>query len=86
MSVVEDVRQVLQDFIAPELRAITSRLDALDAKIGIRIDALEQRFEDHNAIMITRFDSLTRDIAQVKEFLEIDRRLARLEAKQSQVA
>ena len=30
MSMVEDVRQVIQDFLAPELRAIIARLDAQD--------------------------------------------------------
>jgi len=30
MSVVEDVRKVLQDFLAPELRSIGTRMDALE--------------------------------------------------------
>jgi hypothetical protein len=33
MSVVEDVRQIIQDFLAPELRAIAARQDRQD-KIG----------------------------------------------------
>jgi chromosome segregation ATPase len=33
MSVVEDVRQVLQDFLAPELRALTGRIDSVDIKL-----------------------------------------------------
>jgi tetrahydromethanopterin S-methyltransferase subunit G len=32
MSVVEDIREVMQDFLAPELREITARLDALEKK------------------------------------------------------
>lgn len=75
MSVVEDVRQVLQDFVAPELRAVNTRLDAMD-----------QRFDDMIAIMNARFDSLSKDIGQVREMLDIDRRLTRLESKQSPVA
>jgi hypothetical protein len=75
MSVVEDVRQVLQDFLAPELRAISTRLDAI-----------EQRIQDQSALMNVRFDAQTKDIAQVKELLEIDRRLTKLESKQAQVA
>lgn len=32
MGVVEDIRKVMQDFLAPELREITARLDALEKK------------------------------------------------------
>jgi tetrahydromethanopterin S-methyltransferase subunit G len=32
MGVVEDVRKGMQDFLAPELREITARLDALEKK------------------------------------------------------
>jgi hypothetical protein len=32
MGVVEDVRKVMQDFLAPELREITARPDALEKK------------------------------------------------------
>ena len=104
MSVVEDVRQVLQDFIAPELRAVNTRLDAIESRlsayldamsarsdgrfnaINIRLDAMDQRFDDLITIMDTRFGSLSKDVAQVKDMLDIDRRLTRLESKQSQVA
>jgi hypothetical protein len=34
MSVVEDVRKVLQDFLAPELRSIGTRMDALEKQRG----------------------------------------------------
>ena len=33
MSVIEDTRKLIQDFLAPELRTITGRLDALDARV-----------------------------------------------------
>jgi len=104
MSVVEDVREVLQDFIAPELRAFNVRLDAMESRfdakldaingrsegrfdaVNIRLDAIDQRFDDMLTIMDTRFESLSKDIGQVKNMLDIDRRLTRLESKQSQVA
>jgi len=75
MSVVEDIRQGLQDYITPELRAVNARLDAID-----------QLFDDMTTIMNTRFGSLRKEVAQVKDMLEIDRRLTRLESKQTQVA
>jgi uncharacterized coiled-coil protein SlyX len=93
MSVVEDVRQALQDFLAPELRAFTARLDAMDSRssanldtIKSRFDAIDQRFADMTTVMNTRFDSLSKEIGQVREMLDIDRRLTRLESRQSTVA
>jgi len=47
---------------------------------------MDQRFDDLITIMDTRFGSLSKDVAQVKDMLDIDRRLTRLESKQSQVA
>ena len=44
MGVVEDVRQVLQDFLSPELRAITARIDALEKVMHVRFDLVDQEF------------------------------------------
>jgi hypothetical protein len=52
MGVVEEVRQVLQDFLAPELReirgqlaAFSQRLDAAEEMNRIRYENLVQRLE-----------------------------------------
>ena len=55
MSVIEDTRKVMQDFLAPELRAISARLDALEQRFGVvdkrfdsvdkRIDGVDKRFD-----------------------------------------
>jgi hypothetical protein len=48
MSVIEDTRKVMQDFLAPELRAISARLDALELRFGVvdkRFDGVDHRFE-----------------------------------------
>lgn len=45
MGVVEDVRQVLQDFLAPEMREIRTRLDAMDEINRVRYEAVMQRLE-----------------------------------------
>jgi len=45
MGIVEDVRQVLQDFLAPEMREIRTRLDAMEEINRIRYDTLVQRLE-----------------------------------------
>jgi hypothetical protein len=45
MGVVEEVRQVIQDFLAPELREIRVRLDAMDEINRVRHDYVIQRLE-----------------------------------------
>ena len=34
MSVIEDTRKLIQDFLAPELRSISARLDALEQRVA----------------------------------------------------
>ncbi len=48
MSVVEDVWKVLQDFPAPELRSISSRMDNLQKQLDT---AEKQRAEDKAEIL-----------------------------------
>ena len=72
MSVIEDSRKVLQDFIAPELRAISARLDALEKKI----DEGERRAEK-------RHDDVMASIRQVIDWSSVQQRLARLESKEA---
>lgn len=45
MSVIEDVRQVLQDFISPELRALSVRMDSLEKVVDARHNEIMANFE-----------------------------------------
>ena len=63
MSVVEDVRQVVQDFLAPELRALLTRMDALEKVMEARFEtvdaklaALDQKFDLKFATADQKFD------------------------------
>src|SRR5271166_2230542 len=58
MSVVEDARKVMQDLIAPELRALSARLDAVEK----RLDAIDKRFDGVDK----RFDSVDRKFEDVE--------------------
>jgi BMFP domain-containing protein YqiC len=69
MGFIEDGRQLLQDFVTPEIRAISVRLDAVEAKInaleaktGKRFDELEiqidRRFETQEAKIDRRIETL----------------------------
>lgn len=45
MGVIEDTRQLIQDFLAPELREIRTRLDAMEEINRVRYENLIQRLE-----------------------------------------
>jgi tetrahydromethanopterin S-methyltransferase subunit G len=76
MGFVEEGRQLIQDFVTPEIRLIDARLTAvekrielLDARVEKRFDSVDKRFDSVDK----RFDSLENKIernqAQVLETL-----------------
>jgi chorismate mutase len=75
MSVVEDVRKVLQDFLAPELRALTARMDAADKIAEARYQEVKANAEARHQEIMTRLEGL-------KSSLELDKRVERLEGRQ----
>lgn len=42
MSVYDDVKKALQDFLAPELKLISGELKA----VNVRLDSIDRRFDD----------------------------------------
>ncbi|MGA2168604.1 MAG: hypothetical protein ABSG62_10355 [Terracidiphilus sp.] len=61
MGAVEDVRQVLQDFLAPELREIRGVLSAIDKRLDSqdkRLDAIEEVNRVRFEAVIQRLDSM----------------------------
>lgn len=64
MGAVEDIRELFQDFIAPELRELRAEVKSLDQKYDMttkmlneKIDALAQRMErqiehNHREVMV----------------------------------
>jgi phage shock protein A len=77
MSVVEDVRQVLQDFLAPELRALSAKIDAIDQKVS----SLESRIDSQSDKTDSRFQSMDNHFQSVEAKLHtVSSRLETLEA------
>jgi hypothetical protein len=68
MGVVEDVRQVLQDFLAPELREIRGQFATIDK----RLEAMEE-------VNRIRFESLTQRLEQIQQSFAFDKRISTLE-------
>ncbi len=64
MSVVEDVRKVVQDLVVPELRALAVRVDALEKSMNTRIDMLEKKVDDNERRAEQRYDEFLRHFDQ----------------------
>ena len=75
MGFVEDVRQVLQDIIAPELREIRGQLTA----IGQRIEAAEE-------VNRIRYENLVQRLELIQQSFAFDKRISELEAEKRRSA
>ena len=86
MGFIEEGRQLIQDFVTPEIRSIDARLTAvekqmaaLEARFEKRFDGLEEKIDrNQNQVM----DALRR----MEIYNQILERLARLESKMQNVA
>ena len=100
MGFIEEGRQLIQDFVTPEIRsldarinAVEKRIDSLDAKFEKRFDSVDKRFETVDKRFDTLESKMDRNQAQVLETLHrmenyshILKRLARVESKLENVA
>ena len=68
MGVIEDVRQVLQDCLAPELREIRGQFAAIDK----RLDGMEEM----NRV---RFESIVQRLEIIQQSFAFDKRISSLE-------
>jgi hypothetical protein len=75
MGVVEDVRQVLQDFLAPELREIRGQFATIDK----RLDSMEE-------VNHIRFESISQRLEQIQQSFAFDKRISDLEADKQRSA
>jgi hypothetical protein len=75
MGVAEDVRQVLQDFLAPELREIRGALSAMDK----RLDSQDKRFDAIEEVNRVRFEAIVQRLEQIQQSFAFDKRISNLE-------
>jgi hypothetical protein len=75
MGVLEDVRPVLQDFLAPELREIRGILSAIDK----RLDSHDKRFDAIEEVNRVRFEAIVQRIEQIRQSFAFDKRISSLE-------
>jgi tetrahydromethanopterin S-methyltransferase subunit G len=76
MGAIEDTRKALQDFLAPEMREIKARLDALEKRMDERFDHAEKQAERRQEVLMLSINSLM-------NYNEVRERLARLESRES---
>jgi hypothetical protein len=74
MSAMDDTRKVLQDFLAPELREIKARLDALER----RSDVTDRKIDDVDRRAEKRHEEVMRALT---DYTDVRERLARLESR-----
>lgn len=77
MGAIEDPRRVLQDFLAPELRAISVRLDALEN----RLDGVDRRLDKAEDRAEKRHGELMGEMRKLFDLNSIQERLTRLESR-----
>jgi predicted nucleic acid-binding Zn-ribbon protein len=76
MGAIEDTRKVLQDFLAPEMREVRARLDALER----RFDGTDRKIDDVDRRAEKRHDEVMRALT---DYTDVRERLARLESKEA---
>jgi hypothetical protein len=69
-DVVQSVRQLLQDFIAPELREIKSDVKRLDSKIESDTSRLEEKITSETKRLENKIDSESRQMGADMKRLE----------------
>jgi tetrahydromethanopterin S-methyltransferase subunit G len=66
MGFIEEERQLIQDFVTPEIRSIDARLVAVEK----RVESLENKVEKFETKVDKRFDSLDTRIQSVQTTLD----------------
>ena len=81
MSVVEDVRNVSQDFLTPELRELKARLDAVERQVQNLDGAMQDQFQQVERRAQQRHEDMMFVLRQGLEVRSLAERLAAIEEK-----
>jgi tetrahydromethanopterin S-methyltransferase subunit G len=93
MGFIEEGRQLIQDFVAPEIRALEVRIDAIEKKIDSlearmekRFDAVERRFDGLDAKMERNQSQIMDTLHRMENYHQLAERVAKIESKMQNVA
>jgi hypothetical protein len=82
MGAVDDFRKVLQDFLAPELRAVNARLDAIEKVMDAHHREILARFESEKTAADARHIEISARFDSLQRLFELDKRVERLEGRE----
>ncbi len=81
MSVVEDVRNVLQDFLTPELRELKARIDAVEQQVQKLEGVMQDQFQQVERRAQQRHEDMMFALRQGMEVRSLAERLAAVEER-----
>jgi hypothetical protein len=83
MSVIEDVRKVVQDLVAPELKSLSVRLEGFERESKLRDEITQAKIEMVRDSMGARMDALSTKMdaqySSIMNALNLDKRVEVLE-------
>ena len=85
MSVVEDVRKAMQDFLAPELGKLMVRVEALEKRVDELKLETRNGFREAEVRAEKRQDELMTQMRQVLNYALLEERMTRLEGEQKRL-
>ena len=82
-DIITGMRQVIQDLVAPDMKAHTVKLDALDKRVELQHDAMMKTLDAFRAEMRSEFASLraNNQIEIMRQVSPISERMAVVEAR-----
>ncbi len=57
MSAIDDARTLVQDIVVPDLKALATRLDALESSVKLRFDSAEKLSESRHELTLLRMET-----------------------------
>jgi len=86
MGFIEEGRQLVQDFVTPEIRSIDARLRAVEKRLESLETNVEKRFDSLESKMERNQTQVLDTLHRMENYSHILERLARLESKLQNVA
>jgi tetrahydromethanopterin S-methyltransferase subunit G len=86
MGFIEEGRQLIQDFVTPEIRSIDARLSAVEKRLESLETSVDKRFDSVESKMERNQAQLLDTLHRMENYTHILERLALLENKLQKVA
>ena len=83
MSTLDDARKLVQDIVSPDLKALSTRVDALESNMKQRFDSVEKLAEARHELILIRMDAgfAAQDAKLAAGFAAIEARFAATDTK-----